>query len=104
MSTPPTRRSAGSQRRSPASSPPAGQPAAPRFDEALAELEQIVSRLERGDLPLESALETFERGVALVRQLTDALAAAEARVEVLTRDSTGALRLRPLPEPPDAEG
>lgn len=101
MKSPPTRRAAGSRQRTPTPAAPAGEAAPLRFDEALAELEQIVSRLEQGDLPLESALETFERGVALVRQLTEALGAAEARIEVLTRDNAGTLQRRPLPEPPD---
>ncbi|MCK6555552.1 exodeoxyribonuclease VII small subunit [Candidatus Binatia bacterium] len=73
-----------------------------RFDEALAELERLVGQLERGDLPLEAALATFETGVTLVRQLSEALSAAEARVEVLTRDSDGTLRRNALPG--DADG
>ncbi len=38
------------------------------FETALGELEQIVNRLESGDLPLEEALSEFERGVQLARQ------------------------------------
>ncbi|MEH0014479.1 exodeoxyribonuclease VII small subunit, partial [Citrobacter portucalensis] len=38
------------------------------FETALSELEQIVTRLEGGDLPLEEALNEFERGVQLARQ------------------------------------
>ena len=37
------------------------------FEKALSELEQIVTRLESGDLPLEEALNEFERGVQLAR-------------------------------------
>ena len=40
----------------------------PDFERALGELESLVERLERGDLPLEEALRTFERGVELTRQ------------------------------------
>lgn len=43
-------------------------PAAPAFEQALSELEQIVVRLESGDLPLEEALSEFERGIRLARQ------------------------------------
>lgn len=57
---------------------------APDFERALAELEQLVERLERGDLPLDDALKTFERGVALTRQCQTSLQAAQARVEMLT--------------------
>ena len=38
------------------------------FETALSELEQIVTRLESGDLPLEDALNEFERGVQLARR------------------------------------
>ncbi len=38
------------------------------FEKALSELEQIVTRLESGDLPLEEALNEFERGVQLARR------------------------------------
>ena len=67
-----------------------------RFDEGMAELEAIVARLEGGDLPLEAALQQFEAGIALVRRLNHGLAEAEARIEVLTRDAEGSLRLQPL--------
>jgi exodeoxyribonuclease VII small subunit len=66
------------------------------FDEAMAELEGIVTRLERGDLPLEEALAAFEAGIAMVRDLNQRLNEAEARVEVLSRDAEGALRLQPF--------
>ena len=56
---------------------------APDFEKSLNDLEQLVEKLERGDLPLEEALQTFERGVALTRECQKALQAAQARVEVL---------------------
>jgi len=56
---------------------------APDFEKALGELEQLVERLERGDLPLDEALRSFERGVALTRQCQEALKAAQAKVEIL---------------------
>jgi exodeoxyribonuclease VII small subunit len=66
------------------------------FDHGMTELEAVVARLEGGELPLEDALAAFEAGIALVRQLNDRLNAAEARVEVLTRDAEGRLKLDPL--------
>lgn len=72
------------------------------FDQAMAELEGIVARLEAGELPLEDALAAFEAGVALVRTLNQRLSEAEARVEVLTRDAEGKLRLQPM-EPDSKE-
>lgn len=48
------------------------------FETALSELEQIVTRLESGDLPLEDALNEFERGVQLARQAGKASAGRAA--------------------------
>ena len=58
---------------------------APDFERALAELERLVERLESGDLPLEEALQTFERGVALTRHCQSALKAAQQKVEILLK-------------------
>ena len=55
----------------------------PDFEHSLAELEALVSRLEEGDVPLEEALKTFERGVVLTRQCQTALRTAQQKVEVL---------------------
>jgi exodeoxyribonuclease VII small subunit len=57
----------------------------PEFEQALEELEKLVERLERGDLPLEEALKSFERGVELTRRCQGALKAAQQRVEILLR-------------------
>jgi exodeoxyribonuclease VII small subunit len=53
------------------------------FETAIAELETIVKKLEEGDLPLETSLELYERGVQLSRFCHSRLEAAERRVEVL---------------------
>jgi exodeoxyribonuclease VII small subunit len=57
------------------------------FEQALAELESLVERLEKGDLPLEEALRTFERGVALTRHCQASLTAAQQKVEILLKRS-----------------
>jgi exodeoxyribonuclease VII small subunit len=57
----------------------------PDFEQALAELEGLVERLERGDLPLEEALKTFERGVELTRHCQGSLKAAQQKVEILLK-------------------
>jgi len=67
-----------------------------KFEDALAELEGIVQRLEKGELPLEESLAAFERGMGLVRQLGDRLTQVEERVDVLLRSETGKMLLRPL--------
>ena len=70
------------------------------FETALTELEQIVTRLESGDLPLEEALSEFERGVQLARQGQTKLQQAEQRVQILLSEQDEA----PLnPFTPDAE-
>ena len=53
------------------------------FDAALGELEQIVQQLEQGDLPLESALKQFERGIQLARVSKQKLEQAEQQVQIL---------------------
>jgi exodeoxyribonuclease VII small subunit len=58
---------------------------APDFEQALAELETLVERLERGDLPLDEALKLFERGVALTRHCQSSLQSAQQRVEILLK-------------------
>jgi exodeoxyribonuclease VII small subunit len=55
----------------------------PDFEQSLTELEALVEKLEQGDVPLEDALKTFERGVALTRQCQTALRTAQQKVEVL---------------------
>ncbi len=53
----------------------------------MSELEHIVTRLESGDLPLEDALNEFERGVQLARQGQAKLQQAEQRVQILLSDN-----------------
>ena len=72
---------------------------APDFEKALAELENIVSTLEKGDLSLEAALKHFERGISLTRQCQTALKEAELKVEKLV-EKNGKQTLEPF-EPED---
>jgi len=59
------------------------------FEVALAELEQIVQKLERGDVALEESVTIYERGEALKRRCEELLRQAEARVEKITLDAAG---------------
>jgi len=59
------------------------------FEKALAELESIVQRLEKGDVALEESIQIYERGEALKRRCETLLREAEARVEKITRDAAG---------------
>lgn len=61
-------------------------PAPPSFEQALNELEHIVTHLESGDLALEEALNEFERGVQLARLGQQTLQQAEQRVQILLND------------------
>ena len=63
-------------------------PAMP-FEKALAELETIVSRLERGDVPLEESIAIYERGEALKIRCEGLLKQAEARIERITLAADG---------------
>lgn len=59
--------------------------AVPDFEVAMKDLEELVDRLERGDLPLEESLAAFERGVVLTRACQTALKEAEQKVEILLK-------------------
>jgi exodeoxyribonuclease VII small subunit len=55
----------------------------PNLEKSLQQLEDIVQQLEEGDIPLEKALQQFEKGVKLSRDCQQALDSAEQRVKVL---------------------
>jgi exodeoxyribonuclease VII small subunit len=65
--------------------PKTSKDAVPDFEAAMHDLEQLVERLEHGDLPLEESLAAFERGVALTRACQSALKEAEQKVEILLK-------------------
>jgi exodeoxyribonuclease VII small subunit len=75
-------------------------PDTPDFERALSELESLVERLERGDLPLEEALKTFERGVELTRHCQTSLKAAQQKVEILLKRG-GQAAVEPFSVPED---
>src|SRR5262245_48427798 len=70
-------------------------PSVPDFESALKRLEEIVKRLESGDLSLDSSLELFEEGIKLSRFCHTKLEQAERRVEILLKNSSG--QTRPVP-------
>jgi exodeoxyribonuclease VII small subunit len=59
------------------------------FERALAELEDIVRRLERGDVALEDSIAIYERGEALKKHCEALLKRAEARIEKITTGPDG---------------
>jgi exodeoxyribonuclease VII small subunit len=75
-----------------------------KFEDALQRLEQIVDQLEAGDLPLEDSLKVFEEGVALARRCAKYLEEAEKRIELLTKDESGLLKVELFEWDKDAQG
>jgi exodeoxyribonuclease VII small subunit len=59
------------------------------FEQSLRELEEIVARLEQGDVELERSIAIYERGEALRAHCDELLKRAEARVERITLDAKG---------------
>ncbi|TDL81664.1 exodeoxyribonuclease VII small subunit [Palleronia sediminis] len=59
------------------------------FEQAMRELEDVVSRLETGDVALEESIALYERGAALRKRCADALKAAEEKVAAITLDERG---------------
>lgn len=70
------------------------------FEEAMAALEAVVERLDRGDVPLEDSIALYERGAKLKARCEAKLKEAEEKVAKLTLDGSG----QPVgTEPLDAE-
>ena len=62
------------------------------FEKALADLEQIVAKLEKGSISLNESLALFEKGVKMARFLRGELDKAERKVEILLKDDKGNLK------------
>ena len=85
---------------------------APSFEEALQQLEQIVQKLEKGELPLEESLKLYEEGIRLSRLCHGKLEEAEGKIEMLMKDARGEPlldkdgrpRTKPLPRSEDDDG
>lgn len=59
------------------------------FEAAMAELEQVVTQLERGDVALDDSIALYERGAALKAMCEAKLKAAEEKVAAITLDASG---------------
>ncbi len=83
----------------------------PTFEAALRRLEEIVQRLEKGELPLEESLALYEEGIRLARLCHGKLEEAEGRIELLVKDARGEVatdkagrpRSTPFPRPEDSD-
>jgi len=80
-----------------------GQPEPTTFEQSLQRLEQIVSRLEEGNLPLDESLGLYQEGVEAYRRCQDMLQEADLKVRKLVETLEGELREEPL-EPPGGQG
>ncbi len=59
------------------------------FERALAELETVVDKLEKGSVPLEESIAIYARGEALKRRCEELLKSAEQRIEKITLGANG---------------
>jgi exodeoxyribonuclease VII small subunit len=71
------------------------------FEQSLDQLEQLVEKMEHGEMSLEDSLGAYERGVALYRRCQQALEQAELRVRLLS-DPDAPEQSTPFPEAPDS--
>jgi exodeoxyribonuclease VII small subunit len=67
-----------------------------KFEDAMADLEKVVDRLESGELSLEESLGAFQEGIGLVQYCNQKLGEVERKIELLVKDKDGNLRLKDL--------
>ena len=75
------------------------QPPPKSFEEALKELERILSEIEGGEVGLEESLVKYERGTFLIQHCRTVLGAAEKQIELLSKGPDGSLQSEPLDKP-----
>ena len=68
------------------------------FEEALSELERILTEIEGGEVPLEESLSKYERGQFLIRHCRAVLGEAEKQIEKLSKSEGGELEAEPMEE------
>lgn len=68
----------------------------PSFEQALKELEEIVRKLETGELSLDESISLYERGQKLKAECEARLANARARIELIQQGSGGDINARPF--------
>lgn len=74
------------------------------FEDSLKQLEGIIAKLERGDLPLEESVRLFEEGVQLSNACKGDLEAAEGKIQILLKQKDGSRKAEMFPladEPSD---
>jgi len=74
------------------------QPLPKSFEEAIAELEQILSQMETSQIALEESLAKYERGTFLIRHCRGVLGTAEKQIELLSKADDGSIQSEPISE------
>jgi len=72
------------------------------FEESLKQLEAIIDKLERGDLPLEESVRLFEEGVKLSNACRGDLEAAEGKIQILLKQKDGSRKAESFPQGDDS--
>jgi exodeoxyribonuclease VII small subunit len=76
------------------------QPLPKNFEEAIGELERILSEMEGGQVGLEDSLTKYERGTFLIQHCRGVLTAAEKQIELLSKAEDDSIQSEPMEEPP----
>lgn len=67
-----------------------------KFEESLKKIEDIVEKLESGDLPLEESLKLYEDGIKLIKTCLSKLEEVERKIEILVKDKNGKISAKPF--------
>ena len=67
-------------------------------EQSLERIEELVAKMEAGNLPLDEVIATFEEGIKLVRDCREKLTAAEKRIQILVKDNAGGKALADFDE------
>ena len=78
--------------------PKKSQPVPKSFEEAIGELERILSEMEGGQVGLEESLTKYERGTFLIQHCRGVLGAAEKQIELLSKVEDGSIQAEPMAE------
>ena len=65
-----------------------------KFEDAVKGLEEIVERLEKGDLSLDETLSEYESGIKLYKQCVALMENAEKKIQILVKDESGVFRTK----------
>ncbi len=76
----------------------------PTFEESLNELEEIISELEAGDLPLDQMIERCEKAVEMHELCCKTLQRSKKRIDILLKDKVGKLKAQPFQPGQDEDG